>query len=430
MPESLAPFMERHPIFKQAIADAGQLTWQQVGVPGLTAVSSLVIQLWNDYAAHRLELATSVKTVLFSLLLGMALYVLVAIIRAPFVVIGRQHRQLLSLNQRLTEIDFSPKPSPSLSPLPDPGKLLPSSVVATKVVEIEPNIIALESEIYIAHNDEDGVIVEGEIRHRSVGGGFWWADDNLLALTVPYRNRLYEEGEVGEVGDVSAQITYYSFDTKKWPYEINRVAWLSEEESYVSFGLNDTHRLVIVTAEGDKESHLYAVTRDFFGARKGRETRRMELLGDLFRVRISLLSESRNKVIKKSDYMLETRREPEFDIELTTTIAWQCSRLSTFMSEGIVLVERHDGGESEERLIGPAEEWNNRVCSFLVSHLGESYKLKFAVIPLTSESKIARGLRSSLLAPTTLAGKILAKMRVLESIFEEVSQQRATSQSK
>lgn len=98
------PFGERHPILKQAVIDAGQLTWQQIGVPALTTLSAFAIQVWNDYMAQRLNLGENLKTVLYSVSLGVVLYVLVALVRAPFVVIGRHQRHLADLSQRLATL--------------------------------------------------------------------------------------------------------------------------------------------------------------------------------------------------------------------------------------------------------------------------------------------------------------------------------------
>jgi hypothetical protein len=105
-------FWDRRPILKQAIDDSRKLTWQQVGVPALAAMGNLITTLYNDYYANRLDVPGSVKTVLYSLLIGLFLYAIVAIVRAPFIVIGRQHQQLASLQQRLIGIQsLSHQPS-------------------------------------------------------------------------------------------------------------------------------------------------------------------------------------------------------------------------------------------------------------------------------------------------------------------------------
>jgi hypothetical protein len=70
-PEALAKttysFAERHPILRQAIEDARNLTWQQIGVPSLAAVGNLIFTWINDYLLGRLDLQTGLRSLFFSL---------------------------------------------------------------------------------------------------------------------------------------------------------------------------------------------------------------------------------------------------------------------------------------------------------------------------------------------------------------------------
>ncbi|MGB9178145.1 MAG: hypothetical protein WCB68_02780 [Pyrinomonadaceae bacterium] len=247
----------------------------------------------------------------------------------------------------------------------------------TKVVEIEPNIVALDPEPCIAHNDQDGVIIEGEIKYYH-GGTLWWTHDHFLAITVPYRNRLHESKEVGEIYGVSAQITYQFYDGQTKPYEMPRAAWLSEEESYVDFPRDATHRLIIATMEvtNNDQLHIYAVSRDSFGSRIGRETRQIELSGDLFGIQVSLRSETRGKVVKTSDYMLEIKRE-DFDCSLTPTLMWKRDNLAGFGLEATDLIKKHEEGAADKDIEKAFEDWETKVANFLIIHLGLEYKRRF-----------------------------------------------------
>jgi hypothetical protein len=130
-PEALArptySFTERHPILKQAIEDARNLTWQQIGVPSLAAIGNLIFTWINDYLLGRLDLQTGLRSLFFSLLIGLILYVIVAIIRAPFIVLARNHQNLLGLEERLRAAEQRPllASAPGLMPAKKPEIICP-----------------------------------------------------------------------------------------------------------------------------------------------------------------------------------------------------------------------------------------------------------------------------------------------------------------
>ncbi|HXQ37405.1 MAG TPA: hypothetical protein VN843_25570 [Anaerolineales bacterium] len=114
-------FSERHPILRQAVDDAIHLSWQQMGVPLLGASAGPIITLVNEYNAGRLHGWPDAKTLVYflvwSLVVGVTLYAIVAVVRAPFVVIGRQQRELADLKERLGLLEAMPLPG-ALPPLP------------------------------------------------------------------------------------------------------------------------------------------------------------------------------------------------------------------------------------------------------------------------------------------------------------------------
>src|SRR2546428_11828608 len=91
-------FSERHPILKQAWSDASELTIQQLAVPSATVVASFVA---NIVLGESTSWWFWIRSAGLSLGIGLLLYVVIALIRAPFVLIGRHHQELRSVTERL-----------------------------------------------------------------------------------------------------------------------------------------------------------------------------------------------------------------------------------------------------------------------------------------------------------------------------------------
>jgi hypothetical protein len=108
-PDSLAKSnltsADGHPVFTQAKADARNLTWQQIGVPSLGAMGSLIYTWINDYKLGHLDLRGGLRSLFFSLLIGIGLYIIVAFVRAPFIILARNHQRLLQLSSRLIAVE-------------------------------------------------------------------------------------------------------------------------------------------------------------------------------------------------------------------------------------------------------------------------------------------------------------------------------------
>lgn len=411
MADSLIPFSQRHPILKQAWDDACRLSWQQVGVPTVSAIATLLVSFYRDYYAGRLDLL-NLKNLGWSLLVGVVLYVIIAVARAPFVVIGRLQRELLEVRQGLAVSTGNPLF------LPDPRG-------NTKLVQLEPNILASEPEFHTAHNDEDGVIVEGETIERPYGRSDpFWNDSNedFVALVVPLFNHLTGNKEVGEIDRISAQVSYRLYDSEKYSREVAHVAWLSNEESYVDFRRDATHRLIIATLEENsegKEPDVFAVTRAFFGSRKGVETRRIPLSNGVIGVTISLKSEALGRIVKTFKYMLEKDWSEEEAVRLVLPSSWKREKLLEFEIEANKLNIRFSEGETEEELMPVFLEWQERVGRFLETYSSVDDKRIFLPPPFEPQKGTkpawAKQLFSAL-EPKTFNGKVTAKIDALKRI--------------
>ena len=368
MPDTSSPkltYGQRHPIQKQAFDDAIQLSWQQIGVPALGALGSLIVTLLNEYNAGRLHDLAGVKSFVYSLayalLIGVVLYVIVAIVRAPFIVIGRQHRQLLELEGQVSDLAVRPlSPVPSYRRLPEPpAETAPRKV--TKTVEIDPNIQSLDPEVLIANEQADGIIVEGEIVEYYV-----WPEDskNIGVLALPFQNRIPENKPIGVVDYVVARVVIRSFDSDM-TQELNRVAWLSEESHRVYFGQGDTRKLIILAFEGRADDpHISAIRRDSPGTRRGFQSQRLRLTrpDELLSFTVSLLHEGTSALIRKTEYILELSLKPEFTIQFTRAYFWKRQHLSELHHQGHELVmqfyevqtEFHEKGKVSETPFDPA----------------------------------------------------------------------------
>jgi hypothetical protein len=130
-PEALAKptlqFAERHPVFMQAVDDARNLTWQQIGVPSLAAMGNLLFTWINDYLLGRLDWQSGLRSLFFSLVIGIILYIIVAAVRAPFIVLARNHQRLSLLDNKLalaeerllttSTSEVMPKNKPEIEPV-------------------------------------------------------------------------------------------------------------------------------------------------------------------------------------------------------------------------------------------------------------------------------------------------------------------------
>ena len=256
--------------------------------------------------------------------------------------------------------------------------------------KLEPNLVSPEGKTLSAHNDENGVIVVGEGSQEK----------SFRAMVIPYHNSDKARRILGSdpnrkvraVEKVSAQIAYKYFDNRN-SLNIKRGAWLSEKESRVSFGVNDTRSLIIATIEGTPTNRpaVYAIQRDFDTEYKGSIARREELHGDLLAVTVRLIAEMESKEIGVYEYIMEIVREPQIEVTLHQKFFWQHSRKHDFMMEGYGFLKRLQNNENEEQMIEDVKDWEASAATFIGRHIGERQKTSF----LSSSPSIEEGLQKA-----------------------------------
>jgi len=405
-------FWQRHPILVQIGRDFGQLTWQQIGLPAGTALSATIIQLLNDYLADRLDWRATGETLFYSLALGAMLYLIVAIVRAPFVVIGAQYKRLLELDRRISHLTGQlqvVRPLPEL--ISGLNEAAPRKV--TKTVEIDPNIQPLETELFIAHEQEDGIIVEGEIIER-----YRWAQDskNLGVLALPFQNRIPENKPIGTADYVVARMVIRSFDSDV-VQELNRIAWLSEDSHRVYFEQGDTRKLIILAFEGDADDpQISAIRRDSPGTKRGFQSQRLRLPRpeELLSFTVSLLHEGTSALIRKTEYILELSLKPEFAFTFSRAYFWKREHISTFRHQAHEFVMRfydvqteiHEKGkaldnpfdsallaernEKEKVIAEELKVWEQDAAAFIGRIFGADEKKKFLELTPSIEAGLGR----------------------------------------
>jgi len=254
-----------------------------------------------------------------------------------------------------------------------------------EIRKLEPNLVQLGAENLPAYEDDNGVIIVGEINQG----------ETFRAVVIPYHNSEEVRSgfdlkrKVGRIENVSAQITYKYLDSSN-SLRIKRGAWLSEKESRVIFGVNETRRLIVATLEGaDNKPHIYAIRRDFDSSYKGNIVIREELHGDLIAITVRIIAEAESKPIKTSELILEIAREPLVEVKVQSAQLWKWSRLGNFRSEGYKLSIRICEGEKEEQIVEEVKDWEMRAATFLGQHFGEQQKTNF----LDAYPSIEQGLR-------------------------------------
>jgi len=289
MGESPPPltFTQRHPILKQSLDDSLQLTWQQIGVPALAALGNFFVTLSNDYYANRLDFGGSLRSLLYSLGIGIGLYAFVAIVRAPFIVIGRQNRELIDVRHKVRDLERLASQSFPTSVPQEPPKPKP-----------EANIQFVEYGLIEAH-DEYGLLVPGFVAIGPHTAPNISDRLNRLVLAVFYENKPTEH-EVGPATGLSARITYSQEGTVV--ARVNRGGWLYLSQGRITFKLNDKFALILamVKQEGSELKHFAIQMLEY--SQQWRQGHGSELCSGLYSVRVELIGENAGKIIKTFNF--------------------------------------------------------------------------------------------------------------------------------
>jgi hypothetical protein len=234
----------------------------------------------------------------------------------------------------------------------------------------EPNLDWLHAEEIAAHIDENGVIVVGE------------GAETFKAILAPCHNNPNTNPPrvVGNTDSLSAQLTYRFFDGK-YPLPIKRGAWLNEQDSSVVIEVNKTRYLILAIVEG-KDKRMCAIRRDFDSSYRRVEIQREELDGDVFGINVRLISDSGGRLLNESNWMLEVKREPEFQVLLLTAYWWRKLRLMGFWREGVEFQLKIGSDLANEKQIeteiaGAVQDWETRAANFIGKYLDEEKKKEF-----------------------------------------------------
>ena len=225
-------FISERPILWQAYLDLREFSKAQIVPASIMSLAAFIAAFLTGQVASA---GSAALFVLLSIVAGLVFYGLVAVVRAPFIVIGQQHRQLAELNQRLLEVE-----SRTLNPASFlAAALLPAE---TPKEELEPNLVCLRTEWVACFQGHLGMFVQTPFDEAPEG-------ESYLACVAVIDNQATRLRKVGPVLNVTARLRYRN----EMDYEIARGAWLSEPDSDVTFHSSRVHSLILaVTFEGGR----------------------------------------------------------------------------------------------------------------------------------------------------------------------------------
>lgn len=395
-------FAQRHPILKQAWDDAVQLSWQQMGVPMLGVVASLSVTLIREYSADHLHGWPDAETFIYSLvlsgLIGVALYALIAIIRAPFIVVGRQQRQLLDVNNRLSEVES--RPAASSTPLLSAGS-------GVALDSAEPNIVMrLDGEILSAWGVQD-IIYEGE----------YSTSYKVIVIRCKNERECSPSRKVGGVGNVSAEISFTGYGDKYFHIPGDLGAWLREHGEQVNFPVGVTHRLVVAKLEDER---LSAVQRRSNQNKTTPWSGELDDTSNYFRVKVALYADSQRKPLTHADYILERDgrilggAESPSGPQLTPTVTWRRLQVVSFQNRLLRFWLDNEGVPSEH-VQAKYETCESEAAKFIEQHYGEAEKKLFLTKREEEEFSTSLRLRWE---PLTFRERLDAQTKQLERLKE------------
>ena len=334
----------------------------------LGVIASLSVTLISQYRADHLhgwpDAWEFVQSLILSGLIGVALYALVAIIRAPFIVIGRQHRQLLDVNNRLAEVESLPVAS---------STPLLSAVSAVAHDSAEPNIVMrLDGGLVNAWGSD--LIYEGD----------YSSSYKTVVIRCKNERECSPSRKVGGVGNVSAEISFTGYGEKYFHIPGDLGAWLRERVERVNFPLGVTHKLVVAKLEDDK---LYAVQRQSYESKTTVWFGELDGTSDHFRVKVALYADAERKPLTSSDYILERdgrlfgRNETFAGPQLIPTRIWRSSRALCFWNELHAFWKLDSEGVSLKEFEIDYKAREAEASKFIKQHYGEAEKRAFLFEP-------------------------------------------------
>lgn len=277
-----------------------------------------------------------------------------------------------------------------------------------------PNIVCAPKGRAVYRN-ERGVLFERDAGEEK--------DSDLYAVTADFKNAMHFRKQIGEARDVTARIFLRPFNIHEEQAEVDRGAWLRNQDGRVTLPINQTRELVIATLENGR---VFAV-RQLADADSGEKiTTRLAVPNLPLSVHVTLTEELGKKMVRRAQFMLE--RDPNEALQLTLMSTWLWHQLQDLRDRGDALWQRAIGLSPAER---PAKEpiieiefqqWRDVVEKFLLERWDTDHAAKFS--PPPPESSKPKWFNALLPPePKELHGRINAKLKIVTTFIEEVSMQ-------
>jgi hypothetical protein len=234
----------------------------------------------------------------------------------------------------------------------------------------ESNIEPYAMEIIPAYRNELGFIIE-----TSEG------EATLKALVIPFKNSRHHRSlrRVGDIYDVSGEISWVSWDGGTFALKPGPAPWLSEEREKLPFRRDDQpNRLVLATAGISDYSNLCAAQRQT--TTLGNAVREIPLFGDYWRVSIKLHAESETRAIARYNFIFERDGHVLWDYQpvgkphLIDIHAWKNSQLLRIVLEGYSLLKGLRDGQD---IANDHDAWQTATAEFLRRNYDEKPRSKF-----------------------------------------------------
>ncbi len=352
--------MAKHHFWKAGFAARGKLWWSLVVAP-LAILTALVMLREalspDDRAYFHLDYLPSVRThkaAYLAIILGYVIIVLLYLVPAAIKAMlekGRERSdEKIRRYQRVRQSERRPESS--------------------RIDFAESNIEPYPMEIISAHRNERGFIVEASTDKAMV-----------RALVIPFKNKRHHRSlrRVGDAYDVSAEVSWVSWDGETFDLKPGPAAWLSEEREKIPFRRDDQpSRLILATTSVSDYSNLCATQRQT--ATLSSAVREIPLTGTYWRVGVVFHSESEAKPIARYNFILERDGHVFWDyVEtgtpyLITYNLWKDARLTKSILEGYDLWKRVREGEdvSEDHAM-----WQANTATFLARNFDAKPRSKF-----------------------------------------------------
>ena len=234
----------------------------------------------------------------------------------------------------------------------------------------ESNIEPYKLETILACKNERGFIVETSAEKAT-----------LRALVIPLKNKRHHRTlrRVGDIYNVSAEVSWVSWDGDTFSLKPGPAAWLSEERTELPFRRDDQpNRLILAITGVSDYSGLCAVQRQT--ATLGEAVREIPLTGKYWWIGLVLNAELETKPIGRYDFILERDGHMFWDYlesgkpNLIASGSWKSGLLTKKILIGYDLLKRLQEGEE---VVDDHANWQTETAQFLRRNYEEKPTSKF-----------------------------------------------------